>query len=138
MDKYSLKDYYLWKLQGDKVFLLDIDGEIAGIVDLVEEDEYILVDMLAKNKIVNAEKVGSRLLEFSEEYARIKGKKFVVVEALDTAKGFYEKLGFKEISKKYDKEWGILTVMVKEVVPTTQLNLSEGNINKNELLAIQK
>ncbi|ARM76155.1 GNAT family N-acetyltransferase [Acidianus manzaensis] len=125
MDKYSLKDYYLWKLQGDKVYVLDINGDIAGVEDLIEGDNYILVDMLARNKLVNAEKVGSRLLEFAEEYAKIKGKVFVIVEALDTASGFYKKLGYKEVSKRYDKEWGMLTVMAKEVVT---------NKNNNELL----
>ena len=115
MDKYTLKDYYLWKLQGDLVYVLDIDGNIAGVIDIVEEKDDLLVDMLAKNILVKAEKVGSRLLTFAEELAKVKGKKIVKLEALDTAEGFYKKMGYKELYKKFDKEWGILTVMVKEI-----------------------
>ncbi|BDC19512.1 GNAT family N-acetyltransferase [Acidianus sp. HS-5] len=115
MDKYTLKDYYLWKLQGDLVYVLDVDGNIAGVIDIIEENESLLVDMLARNILINAEKVGSRLLGFAEDLAKNKGKKTVKLEALDTAVGFYKKMGYKEIYKKIDKEWGLLTLMEKEV-----------------------
>ncbi|PVU74764.1 hypothetical protein DDW13_06240 [Acidianus hospitalis] len=115
MDKYSLKDYYLWKLQGDLVYVLDVDGNIAGVIDIVEKEDSLLIDMLARNNLVKAEKVGSRLLDFAEYLAKIKGKKLVKLEALNTAIGFYKKMGYKEVYKRFDKEWGILTVMEKEI-----------------------
>jgi GNAT superfamily N-acetyltransferase len=115
MDKYSLKDYYLWKLQGDLVYVLDVDGNIAGVIDIVEKEDSLLIDMLARNTLVKAEKVGSRLLDFAEYLAKIKGKKLVKLEALNTAIGFYKKMGYKEVYKRFDKEWGILTVMEKEI-----------------------
>jgi GNAT superfamily N-acetyltransferase len=115
MDKYSLKDYYLWKLQGDLVYVLEVDGNIAGVIDIVEKEDNLLIDMLARNTLVKAEKVGSRLLDFAEYLAKIKGKKLVKLEALNTAIGFYKKMGYKEVYKRFDKEWGILTVMEKEI-----------------------
>jgi len=115
MDKYSLKDYYLWKLQGDLVYVLEVDGNIAGVIDIVEKEDSLLIDMLARNTLVKAEKVGSRLLDFAEYLAKIKGKKLVKLEALNTAIGFYKKMGYKEVYKRFDKEWGILTVMEKEI-----------------------
>ncbi len=115
MDKYTLKDYYIWKLQGDLVYVLDIDGNIAGVIDIIEDSESLMIDMLARNILVNAEKVGSRLLNFAEDLAKIKGKKIVKLEALDTAIGFYKKMGYREIYKKIDKEWGLLTLMEKEI-----------------------
>jgi len=115
MDKYSLKDYYLWKLQGDLVYVLDVDGNIAGVIDIVEKEDSLLIDMLARNTLVKAEKVGSRLLDFAEYLAKIKGKKLVKLEALNTAIGFYKKMGYKEVYKRFDKEWGIITVMEKEI-----------------------
>jgi hypothetical protein len=59
MDKYSLKDYYLWKLQGDLVYVLEVDGNIAGVIDSVEKEDSLLIDMLARNTLVKAEKVGA-------------------------------------------------------------------------------
>lgn len=115
MDKYSLKDYYLWKLQGDLVYVLDIEGNVAGVIDIVESEDYLLVDMLARNILVRAENVGSRLLGFAEHLAKIKGKKLVKLEALDTAVGFYKKMGYKEVYKRFDREWGLLTIMEKEI-----------------------
>nr|WP_280956836.1 GNAT family N-acetyltransferase [Acidianus hospitalis] len=115
MDKYSLRDYYLWKLQGDLVYVLDIDGNIAGVIDIVENNDSLLIDMLARNILVKAEKVGSRLLDFAEYLAKIKGKKLIKLEALDTAIEFYKKMGYKEVYKRFDKEWGLLTVMEKKI-----------------------
>lgn len=55
------------------------------------------------------------MLDFAEYLAKIKGKKLVKLEALNTAIGFYKKMGYKEVYKRFDKEWGILTVMEKEI-----------------------
>jgi predicted N-acetyltransferase YhbS len=84
------------------VYVLEVDGKVAGVVDVVEEDDYLLVDMLAKNSLVHAERVGSRLLEFAEDLARRKGKERVRIEALDGAVDFYAKLGYKVISFKFN------------------------------------
>lgn len=134
MDKYTLKDYYLWKLQGDKVYVLDIDGQIAGIVDIVEGTDHIIIDMLAKNQLVYAEKVGSSLLEFSEEYAKNKGKKYVILEALDTSVGFYKKFGYKEIGKRYNTGWGMLTIMIKPILSD---NYKMTNFNNLRVTVVQ-
>lgn len=133
MDKYTLKDYYLWKLEGDKVYVLDVEGQIAGVIDIIEGKDYVLVDMLAKNKLVNAEKVGTTLLKFSEEYAESRGKSYVILEALDTSIGFYKKFGYQEIGKKVDKEWGVLTVMLKKLQKKTEV---KDRVLINEKLAI--
>ncbi|AWR95366.1 GNAT family N-acetyltransferase [Acidianus brierleyi] len=115
MDKYTLKDYYTWSLEGDKVFVLDEDNKIAGIVDLIDKGEYVLIDMLAKNILVKSEKVGSRLLEFSEDYSLKLGKNMIMIEALDTASNFYRKFDYIAKEKRFDKEWGILTIMIKYI-----------------------
>jgi hypothetical protein len=124
MDKYTLADYYKWSLEDDKVFVLCEDDKIVGIVDLIEKGNYVLIDMLARNVMVKSEKVGSRLLEFSESYASMLGKKEIMVEALDTAINFYKKFNYIEKEKRFDNEWGLLTVMTKNITAYSKAKIT--------------
>ncbi|EZQ02274.1 MULTISPECIES: GNAT family N-acetyltransferase [Acidianus] len=124
MDKYGLKDYYIWNLQGDEVYVIDVNGEIAGVVDIIEGLDYIIVDMLARNKLVDVRGIGSSLLSFAEDYAKSKMKHKVIVEALDTAKDFYLKKGYTPLFIRDDNEWGKLTVMVKYVEESVLVSTS--------------
>jgi hypothetical protein len=124
MDKYTLADYYKWSLEDDKVFVLCEDDKIVGIVDLIEKGNYVLIDMLARNVMVKSEKVGSRLLEFSESYASMLGKKEIMVEALDTAINFYKKFNYIEKEKRFDNEWGLLTVMTKNITAYSKTKIT--------------
>ncbi len=124
MDRYTLKDYYNWSLEGDKVFVLEEDNKISGIIDLIDKGDYMLVDMLAKNILLKSEKVGSRLLEFSEDYSSKLGKNMIMIEALDTAVNFYKKFDYMDKERRFDEEWGMLTVMIKYIKsPITKISI---------------
>ncbi len=115
MDRYTVKDYLNWKKKGDIVLVLEDNGVIKGIVDVVVKGDYLLLDMIAVHALFHGHGVGSKLLKRVEELARNMNKRGVVLEALDSAVDFYHRHGFIPLYKRADKEFGVLTVMRKEI-----------------------
>jgi len=115
MDRYTLADYYRWKLRGDIVLVAEEDGKIMGVVDVVKKGDYLLIDMIAVNKPFQGRGVGSMLLKKVEEISTSMRKKGVILEALDSAVNFYLKRGFSVESRRIDKRFGVLTLMKKDV-----------------------
>jgi len=117
MDKYSLKDYYKWKEKGDIVLVLEDEGEIKGVVDMVDKGDYLLLDMIAVNRLFRGKGIGSKMLRKVEEIAVSLGKRGIILEALESAVDFYRKNGFEFSHVRIDKEFGSLYVMLKELRP---------------------
>ncbi|BBG23001.1 GNAT family N-acetyltransferase [Sulfuracidifex tepidarius] len=115
MDKYTTKDYYNWKRKGDIVLVIEDNGIIKGIADVVVKGDYLLLDMIAVHALFHGQGVGSKLLNKVEELAGNMNKKGVILEALDSAVNFYRKHGFVPSHQRIDREFGVLTVMKKEI-----------------------
>jgi len=112
MDKYTLREYHVWSLQPNEIVIVYLNEEqIAGIIEIVIEEDFLMVEKVGKNILVQASSVGTKLMSLAEGIAKSLGKKEIRLEALDTTVSWYDdKLGHVEYaSVEYDDEWGVLT-----------------------------
>jgi len=59
--------------------------------------------------------IGSRLMDYIESIARKRGYKEVVLRSSPIAFGFYKKLGYKEVKRKYQRSQLTMIEMKKEL-----------------------
>jgi histone acetyltransferase (RNA polymerase elongator complex component) len=112
MDKYTLRDYLDWNQNPNEVCIVyKQKGRVAGIIDITVYEGYIKVEMVGKNKLVDASGVGTKLMKLAENIARQLGRAEIRLESLDTVVGFYDEyLGYSEFAEPYeDEEFGRLT-----------------------------
>jgi len=119
MDRYVLRDYFQWSLlPNDLVILYEIDGKLAGIVEMTVHTDYIEIEMLGRNILVDATGVGTKLMSFVENIARQLGRREIRLEALDSVVEWYDAvLGYEEYSDAvHDYEFGRLTPKRKSIL----------------------
>ena len=113
MDEYTLIDYFMWSKDDDSLVIVrEVDGRNAGVVYLTVHESHIMVEMLARNKLLDYPGAGSNLLRVIEnEVAPQLGIHEVKLEALPHVVSHYDTvLGYEEYENTYiDKEWGELT-----------------------------
>jgi hypothetical protein len=112
MDKYVLRDYYAWSLLPDELVVLhQVAGGIAGIIEMTVNENHMMVEMVARNTLVAASGVGTRLMSVAENVARQLGKDEIRLESLDGVVAWYDgPLGYEEYTDRfYDPEFGWLT-----------------------------
>ena len=112
MDKYALRDYYAWSLlPNELVVLYEVGGDIAGIIEMTANEDHMMIEMVARNILVAASGVGTRLMSVAENVARQLGKDEIRLESLDGVVAWYDgPLGYEEYTDRfYDPEFGWLT-----------------------------
>ena len=87
-------------------------GKVAGVLQLTVHDDYIMIEMVARNKLLDYPGVGSNLIRVVERYVATQlGIREVRLEALPELVRFYDDvLGYEEYGKPYpDDDWKELT-----------------------------
>jgi len=118
MDRYTLRDYFQWSLlPNDLVIIHVVEGNVAGLVEITARDDYITVEMLGKNTLIEATGVGTKLMSLVENIARQLGVSQIRLEALDSVVSWYDDvLGYEEYDDViYDAEFGRLTPKKKVI-----------------------
>lgn len=118
MDTYVLRDYFQWSvLPNDLVILYEIEGKLAGIIEISIHDDHIAIEMLGRNILVQATGVGTKLMSLVENIARQLGRREIRLEALDSVVEWYDGvLGYEEYSDVFlDSEFGRLTPKRKSI-----------------------
>lgn len=83
------------------------DKEFAGGIFIQQSQDSLYVDLLAVNPKYKGKKVGTKLMEYAERYARDKFLEYVDLgTASFQARPFYEKLGYKVTHTKKDQPKG--------------------------------
>ena len=112
-------DYYSWSLDpGALVIVREVETAIAGVVYLTVYQSHIMVEMLARNKLLNYPGVGANLLRVIERsVAQQLSIHEIRIEALSGLVNYYDNtLNYEECGSKYwDKEWGELTPKLKRL-----------------------
>jgi hypothetical protein len=71
MDSYTLKEYHVWSLQPNELVIVCLSGDqVAGIIEIIIEDDFLIVEKVAKNLLVDASGVGTKLMSLAEGIAR--------------------------------------------------------------------
>ena len=113
MDEYTLFDYFRWSQENDSLVIVrEIEGKVAGVVYLTVHESYIMIEMLARNKLLAYPGAGSNLIRLVEKsVAPQLGIREVRLHAMPHIVDHYDNvLGYEEYGNQYaDKEWGELT-----------------------------
>lgn len=113
MDRYSLRDYYEWSLGTDALVIVrEVEGLVAGVQYLTVHGSFIMLEMLARNKLLDYTGAGGDLVRVVERViAPQLGITEIRMEALQHVVKYYDDvLGYEETGKPYkDPEWGMLT-----------------------------
>jgi predicted GNAT family N-acyltransferase len=79
-----------------------IDEKLVGVLLLTElNSSEVKMRQVAVNEVVRLKKVGSKMVNFSEEYSRRNRYETIVLNARKTAVEFYLKLGYSIVSDEF-------------------------------------
>lgn len=92
------------------------DESMLGCCMLVEEDaQTVRLRQMAVINDLQGKGIGRALMQFAENLARDRGYKKITMHARRNAIGFYEKMGYKKISKEFQEITIPHYVMEKEL-----------------------
>jgi ribosomal protein S18 acetylase RimI-like enzyme len=98
-------DDYVRRIAAGEVWVLEVQGELAGIVVLTEQPASFLVQNIAVAPAAQGQGYGRRLMRFAEEVARQRGlaelrlyTNVLMVENI----ALYQHLGFREIGRIHE------------------------------------
>lgn len=91
------------------------DELIGGLILVPIDNEEIRVMQVAIDTIHQGEGIGKKLVEHAENIAREIGYEKLVMHAMLSVVGFYEKLGFKQDSDLFEEKGISFVRMVKDL-----------------------
>ena len=91
------------------------DKLIGGLILAPIDDEEIRVMQVAVDVVHQGEGIGKKLIEYAESVAKKIGYSRIVMHAMLSVVGFYEKLGFTQDSDLFEEKGVNFIRMVKEL-----------------------
>jgi predicted GNAT family N-acyltransferase len=88
---------------------------IGGLILAPIDDEEIRVMQVAVDVVHQGEGIGKKLIEYAESVAKKIGYSRIVMHAMLSVVGFYEKLGFSQDSDMFEEKGVNFIRMVKEL-----------------------
>lgn len=110
-----MTDDYGAQVGSGNVWVLELDGELVGLVVLISKPAYMLLDNVAVMPERQQSGLGSRLVAFAETKAKERGYAEVQLytnEMMLENLAWYSRLGYREISRRYDS--GFSRVFMKK------------------------
>ena len=84
------------------MYVYEVDGVIAGVVDVVDEGEGIYIAALAVAEEYRGRGIGKELVDYVVALAAELGKRYVYAHPLESSEGFFRKLGFTVFDRWQD------------------------------------
>ncbi|MDR3652460.1 MAG: GNAT family N-acetyltransferase [Paludibacter sp.] len=79
-----------------------INNQLVGVMILAKLNaDDLKMRQVAVDEKLRANKIGSEMVHFAEEYSKDQGFKNIVLNARKSALGFYQKLGYEKISAEF-------------------------------------
>jgi putative acetyltransferase len=106
------------RLGGQLTLVATIEGEVAGFASLADKDR---IDMLYVHPDALGQGVARTLLDALEKLASARGARRMMVEASDTAEGFFAARGYSAQQRstiEIDGVWLANTTMTKSLAPS--------------------
>ena len=91
------------------------DKLIGGLIMVPLDNEEIRVMQVAVDVVHQGEGIGKKLIEYAEKTAKEIGYSTIVMHAMLSVVGFYEKLGFKQDGDLFEEKGINFIRMVKEL-----------------------
>ena len=101
-----MRDDYAQRIADGQVWVLEVDGDVVGLVVLKDEPEALLIPNVAVAAAAQGKGHGRRLVTFAEDEARRRGYGEIrlYVNALMVENvALYQHLGFAEIGRVHNK-----------------------------------
>ncbi len=118
MDRYTLADYYQWSLEDNSLVIIrEIEGKIAAVALVTIHDDYVMLEMLVRNKLHSySGSAGDLVILVEKLIAPHYRKKQVRLEAMKDVVQYYSGRRYMIYGKSYaDADWGELTPMEKRL-----------------------
>jgi predicted N-acetyltransferase YhbS len=112
---------YVHAVRAHMIELAYLDGELAGLIELIPAADHLLLENLAVAPAHQGKGLGRRLMARVEELACAQGFPMVRLytnKAFTTNLGFYQKLGYAIECEEPIKTGGFLVHFVKDMVAT--------------------
>lgn len=111
----ELRDEVLRKPLGMSLYIENLEGEkhdthigafinnvLVGVLILTKlSKEDIKMRQFAVDEAFRTQKIGTKMINYAEEYSKNNGYNTIVLNARKTAVGFYEKLGYKKTGNEF-------------------------------------
>ena len=95
----------------ERIFVLDVGGELQGCVQVSESGASVFLGMLSVPVELQGKGLGANLIKFVEVYAQERGFQSVKMHVLDVRSeliSYYERKGYAGTGETADWPWGIL------------------------------
>lgn len=98
------------------------DKLIGGLIMVPVDNEEIRIMQVAVDDTRQGEGIGKKLIEYAEKTAKEIGYSRMVMHAMLSVVGFYEKLGFRQDSDLFEEKALTLSVWLKTFKPTGSIH----------------
>jgi predicted GNAT family N-acyltransferase len=79
-----------------------INNKLIGVLILTKhDDDVVQMRQVGVYETLRGKDIGKRIVLYSEEYARNKGYKMMILHARETVIGFYKKLGYQITGNRF-------------------------------------
>lgn len=101
------------------------DKLIGGLIMVPVDNEEIRIMQVAVDDTRQGEGIGKKLIEYAEKTAKEIGYSRMVMHAMLSVVGFYEKLGFRQDSDLFEEKALTLSVWLKTFKPTGSIHYQQ-------------
>jgi GNAT superfamily N-acetyltransferase len=98
--------------------VVDVDDEIGGVIVLDDATDHVLIDNVAVRPTLQGRGIGSLLMEFAEQHARVRGVgelRLYTNERMTENLAYYPRRGYTEVDRR--TEAGFRRVFFKKTLP---------------------
>jgi GNAT superfamily N-acetyltransferase len=113
-----MDDDHLAKVENGRAYVLEADGRVVGVVELLQAEDHVLVENVAIAPRLQGQGHGRKLLEFAERWAADRGiatLNLYTQEGMTENVALYRALGWVEQERKLDD--GFRRVFFKKELP---------------------
>lgn len=104
------------------------DKLIGGLIMVPVDNEEIRIMQVAVDDTRQGEGIGKKLIEYAEKTAKEIGYSRMVMHAMLSVVGFYEKLGFRQDSDLFEEKALTLSVWLKTFKPTGSIHYQQKHL----------
>ena len=97
-----MRDDYVARIAAGEAFVLELDGELRGVLVLIDEADALLLDNMAVDPAAQGQGVGARLLAFAEAEAARRGYadiKLYTNQTMTENVAYYARRGYRETGR---------------------------------------
>ncbi|MBN2334606.1 GNAT family N-acetyltransferase [Candidatus Bathyarchaeota archaeon] len=100
-----MKDDYRKLIEEKRVYVLDVEGVVQGVLVLIPQKTHMLLDNVAVHPSIQSRGYGGKLMQFAEDHATVMGYSEIRLythEKMTETQEMYRHLGWSEYKRQND------------------------------------